>query len=107
MEIKNEKRFYGMLGFAMRAGKLTVGTELVCRALAKGTARLVIVSSYSSEATRKKLLQKSEFYGISATEVDIDTERLGRILGKSYAPAAVAVLDGAFAEEIKKAVVSE
>ena len=107
MEIRNEKRFCGMLGFAMRAGKLTVGTELICRALAKGTPRLVVVSSCASPSTRKKLLQKSEFYGVSAIEVDIDTARLGQLLGKSYTPAAVAVTDDSFALEIKKAVESE
>ena len=106
MENKNNQRLYGMLGFAMRAGKLIIGTELVCRAMPTGRAKLVLVSKSASEATKKKLFVKSDYYSISAIEVDIDTERLGNLLGKGYAPAAVAVTDDGFAEEIKKATVS-
>lgn len=105
MENKNNQRLFGMLGFAMRAGKLIIGTDLICRALQNGNVKLVLVSKYASEATRKKLLQKSEYYSITAIEADIDTECLGRIIGKTYAPAAVAVTDEGFANEIKKASV--
>ena len=94
-----------MLGFAMRAGKLVIGTELVCRAMAKGTVRLAVYSAYASPATKKKITVKCEFYNIPAIEVDIDTERLGKQLGKSYAPAVVGVCDDGFAEEIRKAAV--
>ena len=99
------KRLYGMLGLAMRAGKLIIGTELICRAMPKGSVKLVVISSEASPGTKKKLKVKSEFYNISAIEVDIDTERLGKLLGKTYSPAAVAVADGGFAAEIKKASV--
>ena len=105
LENKSNQRLYGMLGFAMRAGKVIIGTELVCRAMPTGRVKLVLVSSTASEATKKKLFVKSDYYSISAIEVDIDTERLGNLLGKSYSPAAVAVTDDGFAEEIKKATV--
>ena len=106
MENKNNQRLCGMLGFAQRAGKLVTGTELICRAMPKGNVRLVVVAKDASSATKKKLFVKSSFYNISAIEVDIDTERLGNLLGKSYAPATVAVTDDGFAAEIKKATVS-
>jgi ribosomal protein L7Ae-like RNA K-turn-binding protein len=93
-----------MLGFAMRAGKLVIGTEQICKSMAKGQVRLVVVSIGASDATKKKLFTKSDYYGVSAIEADIDTERLGELLGKTYAPAAVAVTDNGFAVEIKKAV---
>jgi ribosomal protein L7Ae-like RNA K-turn-binding protein len=98
-------RLKGMLGFAMRAGKVIIGTDLVCRAMPTGRVKLVLVSSTASEATKKKLFVKSDYYSISAIEVDVDTERLGNLLGKTYAPAAVAVTDDGFAAEIKKASV--
>ena len=94
-----------MLGFAMRAGKLVIGTELVCSSMPHGKIKLVLISSSASDATKKKLFTKSEYYGISAIEVDIDTERLGKMLGKTYSPAAVAVVDDGFASEIIKASV--
>ena len=105
LENKNSQRLYGMLGFAMRAGKLVIGTELICRAMPRGLVKLVLVSRTASDPTKKKLFVKCEYYGIAAVEADIDTERLGKLLGKTYAPAAVAVTDVGFAEEIKKATV--
>ena len=92
-----------MLGFAQRAGKLVIGTELICRAMLKGNIKLVVVAKDASAATKKKLFVKSSFYNISAIEVDMDTDSLGELLGKTYSPAAVAVTDDGFAKEIKKA----
>lgn len=103
MENKNNQRLYGMLGFAMRAGKLVIGTDMICRAMPRGSIKLVVVSASASDATKKKLFVKCDFYSISAIEVDIDTEHLGKLLGKTYSPAAVAVADDGFAAEIKKA----
>lgn len=100
-----DSRFLGMLGLARRAGRVIIGTELVCRAMpkrGKDSVRLVIISDKASEATRKKLTVKSDFYGIEYIEVSIDTEELGRTLGKTYAPAAVAVTDENFAKELKR-----
>ena len=92
-----------MLGFAMRAGKLVLGTELVCRAMPTGRVLLTVISAGASEPTKKKLRTKSEFYSIPYVVVEIDTETLGAILGKSHATAAVAVTDSGFASEIIKA----
>ena len=92
-----------MIGFAMRAGKLVIGTELICRVMPNGNIKLVAVAKDASAATKKKLFAKSGFYSISAIEVDLDTDSLGELLGKTYAPAAIAVTDEGFAREIKKA----
>ena len=96
-----------MLGFAMRAGKLVIGTEPVCKAVAKtgkDRPRLVLIARTASDGTKKKLITKAEFYGVSAVTVDIDSGELGRLLGKLYAPATVAIVDDRFAEEIKNAL---
>ncbi len=105
MSLECDSRFTGMLGLARRAGKVIIGTELICRAMPKrgnGSIRLVIISDKASEATRKKLAVKSDFYGITYIEVSIDTEELGRMLGKTFAPAAAAVTDDGFAKELIK-----
>lgn len=96
-------RVRGMLGFAMRAGKVIIGTEQVCTALKKrGRVQLVLVCSGASEATKKKVTVKCEFYGVRTIEVNMDTAELGRLLGKVYAPACVALTDEGFASEIIK-----
>ena len=96
-----------MLGFAMRAGKVIIGTELVCAALAKGgmkRPRLVLVSRSASAPTKKKIFTKCEFYGVPATEINEDGESLGRLLGKLYAPAVIAIADERLAEEISRTI---
>ena len=104
METNKNQRFYGMLGFAMRAGKLVIGTDQICKSMARGAVKLVVISSDASDNTKKKLTVKSDYYGVSVVEAQIDAARLGSLLGKTYAPAAVAVTDDGFAAEIKKAV---
>lgn len=104
MQTKGEVRLRGMLGFAMRAGKVTVGTENVCHILAKGMAVLVLVCHDASDGTKKKLRTKCEFYGVELQEIMIDTGELGRLLGKTYGPAAVAVTEERFAKEIADAL---
>ena len=106
MNNPNIERLCGMLGLAMRAGKVVIGTEQVCISMAKrGNAkpRLVLISREASEATKKKIFVKAEFYGIEAVEIDVGSEELGRLLGKTYGPAVVAVVDDGLADAIRKA----
>ena len=104
MQTDGEIRLRGMLGFAMRAGKVTVGTENVCNTLAKNKAMLVLVCHDASLGTKKKLRTKCEFYKVELQEILIETGELGRLLGKTYGPAAVAITDGRFAKEIADAL---
>ncbi len=107
MENKVIKRLCGMLGFAMRAGKVIIGTESVCSAMAKrgkDRPQLVLISYTASEGTKEKILHKAEFYGVDALSINIDSSELGRLLGKLYAPATVAIVDSRFAEEIRCAI---
>ena len=98
-----------MLGFAMRAGKLCIGTSLICKGLGaknQGGIVLVLLSREASEATKKKIRCKCEFYGVPCAELALGSEELGRLLGKLYAPAAVGVCDRGFAREIDAAMAS-
>lgn len=107
MDKINNKRLYGMLGFAMRAGKVVIGTDPVCSAMSERPskrARLVLISSTASQGTKDKILHKAEFYGVEAAVINIDSSELGRLLGKLYAPATVAIIDDRFAEEIRQAI---
>ena len=101
------QRISGMIGFARRAGKTVIGTELVCRAMPKGEVKLVVISSTASDSTKKKLTVKSAFYGISWVLIEIDTERLGALVGKGGAVAAIAITDRMFADEIVRLYLPE
>ena len=92
-----------MLGLAMRAGRVAIGTDAVINAIrVKGqrAARLVLISASASEATRNKIRYKCEFYKVRAEEATIESSELGEALGKLYAPAAIAITDDSFAGEI-------
>ena len=110
MDNKSRSRLNGMLGFAMRAGKVVIGTDLVCTSMAskgKSHARLVLLAKTASEGTKKKITFKSEFYGVETRIIDMEGSELGRLLGKLYAPAVVAITDDRFAVEIRKALDSD
>ena len=110
MKGNGEERLRGMLGFAMRAGRVIIGADLVCAAMSKrgvGRPHLVLVSASASDATKKRAFSKSEFYGIEALEIAIGQDELGRLLGKTYAPVVLGITDARFAEEIKRAVLSD
>ena len=97
-----------MLGFAMRAGRIVIGADLVAVAMAKrgkDRPRLVLVSSDASEATKKRAFSKSEFYGIEARQMELTCDELGRLLGKTYSPAVIGITDDGFAEQIKLALI--
>ena len=96
------KRAHGMLGLAMKAGKVVIGTEQVIAFIQKGKVKLVLVSGGASEGTKKKISYKCEFYKTQLKELDTDTDELGRLLGKTYAPAVVGITDENFSNTIIK-----
>ncbi len=97
-------RVRGMLGFAMRAGKVVIGTEQVLVALkSRGRVKLVLVADGISDATKRKITAKCEFYGVDCISLNMNSDELGDLLGKTYSPATVALTDDGFATEIKRA----
>ena len=91
-----------MLGLAMKAGKVVIGTEQVIAYLQKGKLKLVLLSGNSSEGTQKKIRFKCEFYHAPTCVLDIETGELGKLLGKTYGPAVVGITDENFANVIAK-----
>ena len=101
-EISSVKRALGMLGLAMKAGKVVIGTEQVVAFLQKKRLKLVLLSSSSSEGTKKKICSKCEFYNVTLKELPIPTDELGSLLGKTYTPAVVGITDENFSNTIVK-----
>ena len=95
-------RALGMLGLAMKAGKVVIGTEQVIAFLQKKKLHLVLISGNASEGTKKKISFKCEFYKTHNLELTVNTDELGRLLGKTYAPAVVGITDENFANTIIK-----
>lgn len=100
-------RVRGMLGFARRAGKLILGTELVCRSMSageKGKPSLVLYSEYASDATKKRIVTKGQYYRIPVMGLPLPLDEIGKMFGKESTPASLAVCDPGFAKEITDAL---
>ena len=106
MKSNPEVRLRGMMGFATRAGKVIFGTEQICAELRKRAekVKLVLVAHTASDGTKKKIRTKCEFYGVTQREIPLSGEELSDLLGKSFAPSAVAICDEGFAREIAAAL---
>ena len=101
------KRVLGMLGLAMKAGKVVIGTEQVIAFIQKRRIKLVLLSGGSSDGTKKKIHSKCEYYKVPLSELPIQTEELGSLLGKTYTPAVVGITDENFSSTIIKLLSEE
>ena len=106
MTFENEeakRRFLGFLGLCKRAGRVTLGTPMVCAALAEDKKPpLVLYALGASPASQKKIVCKCEFYGVAAIGLDLSPEELGHAVGKTGSLASLAVTDPGFAEAMVK-----
>ena len=108
MQNNSDDRLRGMLGFAMRAGRVLVGSETVISCLGKpGRVKLVLYTADASDGAKRRIISKCEFYGIKTLLTQIDMGELGRLLGKTYGPVCVGITDEGFAREIEKCVSPE
>jgi len=90
--------FYSMLGIAMRAGALTLGTDGVLAEIASKKAAFVLLDSSASENTKKKFRDSCAFYGCDLFETAQD--RLGFSIGKPGRMCA-AVAKGNLGDKLK------
>lgn len=98
-----------LLGLAAKARALTVGTPLICTALAKGakgkTPLLVLTAADSSPNTQKRLTDRTAFYGVEIRSLPLTCAQLAHTIGKKEAlVAAVGVNDQNLAAAIKAAL---
>ena len=93
-------RLLGMLGMAVRAGKVSFGVFMTEKALDEGRAHLVIAAEDTGASNRRKIEGKCQ-----ATETEIifysDKNSLSRAIGKKDVPV-VAVCDEGFSKAIVK-----
>lgn len=90
----------GLLGMAMRAGKVVSGEVSVETAIKSGKAYLVIVAEDASDNTKKKFRNSAAFYEVPFLEFRTKTQ-LGHILGKEYR-SSVAITDEGFAKAFQQ-----
>ena len=96
---------YGMIGMAMKAGKVASGEFATEKAVKTGKAALVIVSEAASENTKKKFRNMCDYYQVPIYFFG-EKEELGHAIGKEFR-ASLAVLDAGLAKAIEKNFIRE
>ena len=97
------ERVLGLLGLAVRAGKVIFGTPMVCDAMRAGKKLyLVAEAENTSDNTHKRIGDRCTFYGVRHVRIDVSTDAFAHALGKSGDLAVVAVTDQGLADGILK-----
>ncbi|MBO7151180.1 MAG: ribosomal L7Ae/L30e/S12e/Gadd45 family protein [Clostridia bacterium] len=92
--------FYGMLGLARRAGKVTPGTPSVTKQLKGGAkASLVLIDDSASQGTKSKLWGLCFSKGVPFLTVRCD-RGMGEAIGISAPLAALSISDKGFAKRL-------
>ena len=84
------------LGLAKKAGAIISGTELVIESVRKKKACHVFVCSDASDGTVKKLRDKTAFYKVPVTELNLTMSELARCVGRERPTAAVSLTNKNF-----------
>lgn len=90
----------GLIGLAMKAGKVCFGADSVEENIVKRKVKLLIISKDSSERTKNKFVNICEKYNVPVI-VDGDIDTLSKTIGKSN-KAVIGIKDVNFAESIQK-----
>ncbi|MFD1360374.1 L7Ae/L30e/S12e/Gadd45 family ribosomal protein [Lentibacillus salinarum] len=91
--------YLNIIGLAYRAGKCSLGEDIIVRDIQQKRAELVLLASDIGPRTKKKITNKCHTYEIPYEIVD-DRETLSNAIGKSQR-VAVAILDAGFAAKIR------
>ena len=95
-----DNKVLGLIGLAMKAGKVCFGADSVEENILKKRVKLVIVSNNSSERTKNKFIEICEKNNIPVI-VDGEIDVLSKTIGKNN-KAILGIKDANFADSIQK-----
>ena len=87
------------LGLAYKAGKIKLGVDLSIICMQKNQAHLVLLAHDASESTKKKMRDKTSYYGIELIE-SYSSVQMSSSLGRDNIKV-VTVIDAGFKTLIK------
>lgn len=97
----NNQAILNLLGIAMRAGRLITGEDLVIKSIQKQQAKFVFVAVDASENTKKKIKDKSLYYGVPVDD-SFNQMDLSSAIGRKR--MVIAVADEGFAKKFEELV---
>ena len=120
-ERRSSEKILSLLGLAMKAKKLDIGTDRICDEIrrhgyvsedddSKSKIRavgIVVIASDASENTKKRLCNACSYYGIKCITSHISSEEISKRVGKGTPCAACATFDRGFSNGIENAFESK
>lgn len=98
--MNNNEKILNLLGLAKRAGKVSMGQDLVLREISRGSRNiLVFLASDAGDNIKKKINDKTKYYKLSLIDT-FSTDELSKALG-SVNRKTVVVNDKGFINKIK------
>lgn len=95
-------KLLNFLGLCRRAGKLTMGNDMVIEDIMKGQSRLVIMASDISKNTEKKILLNCHRCNVKVAKLNRTKDEISWAVGKFCAVASVT--DSGFAKKLAQLI---
>lgn len=95
-----DNKILGLIGLAMKAGKICFGADSVEENIEKRKVKLLIIAEDSSERTKNKFIEKGQKQNIPII-IDSNIEEISKTIGKSN-KAIIGVKDINFAKSIQE-----
>lgn len=100
---EREARLLSTAGFARRAGRMVMGTTLLCEAIRDRKVCLVIEASDTSDNTHKRISDKATYYRVPHLRLStVTAEKLGAAFGKSGPLGVIGITDAGFVRACEK-----
>ncbi len=100
--MEKNKRVFGLLGIAMKAGKIACGTESVTETIERGKANLVMISEDASDKSKTNMKFLCNKNNIKIIEFGT-IEEISKAIGKQN-KSVVSIKDKNLGEEIYKII---
>lgn len=100
--MNNIDKFYNMIGIGKRASIIRGGDYVCTESIQKNASSLIIIAEDAGQNTKKKFIQKCEFYEIKYIIIG-EKSNLGNAVGTDET-AALTVNDKKFAAQLIKII---
>lgn len=97
--MNNNDALLSFLGLCRRAGKMTLGFDVVLDSVIKGESDLVLMAEDISRHTEKGILRTARECNVKVIKLKKSKEEISMALGKFS--AVVSINDGGFAKKIE------
>ena len=105
--MRDEKKMMSLLGFAKKAGKVIIGTDMAVESVRSGrknAVKLFLLASDASANTEKRINNTSEYYGVPTIVTQAKKSELAHTVGSVSEISVIGVTDKGFADAMLKTV---